>query len=169
MNNFDFSYGGDAASSKTYRQNSDTEYGLDYIFKSGPFAGRTLQERIDEKPTGVTWMIENLDFQLDNDAYQYYRDAIGDPISIDNNIVAIEEDISDSEVLLLPFLETDEFIPDVPMSFLNGQVLALEIDDAGDKQLKEAQKQREEHNALCHQQILKTDSIIWGTEYEPEQ
>lgn len=54
---------------------SDKEYGLDHVFKTGQMGGLALWEVIDKSPKWVRALIDNTDFILDNEAYARLREV----------------------------------------------------------------------------------------------
>lgn len=73
MSNFSFSYQDDnKPNNDQISQRSFPARSLDHVFgPNSKNAGKTVQQLIDEKPGSMRWIIDNVNFELDNEAYEY--------------------------------------------------------------------------------------------------
>lgn len=46
------------------------------LFPFGKYKGQLLEDVIQEDASYITWVIENTDWELDNEAFQFYEEAV---------------------------------------------------------------------------------------------
>ena len=59
-------------------ESNQKEKSLDYKFKNGEYKGVTVYEVITHHINYIKYLVEELDFLLDDKAFAYYMEKIGD-------------------------------------------------------------------------------------------